>query len=128
MLQSISGFDRPVGRIAAGVSLRSERAEPALGAGFQSIFPGGIALFVMDTRPCIAIALPVCRLGLVEVIPWDGFWGDSGMKLAFQLIACWVAFSCVVGPVLTWAFFRADRLTRDNAEPDDIDAPSLSIV
>jgi len=53
------------------------------------------------------------------------------MKLAFQLIACWVAFSCVVGPLLTWAFFGADRLTRDSAAPDDvddIDAPSLSVV
>ena len=35
------------------------------------------------------------------------------MKLAFQLIGLWVAFSCVVGPLLTWWFFRGARLARD---------------
>jgi len=41
-------------------------------------FPEGIASFVINSRLCFAIAPPVCRLGLAEVIPWDGLWGIRG--------------------------------------------------
>jgi len=37
------------------------------------------------------------------------------MKVAFELIACWVVFSCVIGTFSTWAFFRGERLARDEA-------------
>jgi hypothetical protein len=46
-------------------------------------------------------------------------WGESQMKLAFQLIACWLVFSCVVGPIFSWAFFRGERLARDQPGPVD---------
>jgi hypothetical protein len=49
------------------------------------------------------------------------------MKIAFELIACWVALSCIASPFLTWAFFRGERFVRDSAEPADI-APNLSVV
>jgi hypothetical protein len=45
--------------------------------------------------------------------------GESQMKLAFQLIACWLVFSCVVGPIFSWAFFRGERLARDQPGPVD---------
>jgi hypothetical protein len=40
-------------------------------------------------------------------------WGDSQMKLTLQLLACWLAFSCIFGPLFSWAFFRGERLARD---------------
>lgn len=42
------------------------------------------------------------------------------MKLAFQLIGCWVVFSCVMGPLFSWAFFWGERLARDHAGPVDV--------
>jgi hypothetical protein len=42
------------------------------------------------------------------------------MKLALELIACWVVFSCAAVPVLTWAFFRTERLARDKLIAGDI--------
>jgi hypothetical protein len=45
------------------------------------------------------------------------------MKLAFQLIACWLMVSCVVGPLFSWAFFWGERLARDETEPVDSAAP-----
>jgi hypothetical protein len=39
------------------------------------------------------------------------------MKLAFQLMACWLAFSCIFGPLFSWAFFRGERLARDKTGP-----------
>ena len=41
------------------------------------------------------------------------------MKLAFQLIACWLVFSCVMGPLFSWAFFWGERLARDESGSDD---------
>ena len=35
------------------------------------------------------------------------------MKLVFEIIGCWILFSCVVGPCLTWAFFYSERRARD---------------
>jgi hypothetical protein len=35
------------------------------------------------------------------------------MKLALELIAAWVVFSCIAGPLLTWAFFRPERFARE---------------
>ena len=49
------------------------------------------------------------------------------MKLAFQLLACWLVVSCVVGPLFSWAFFWGERLARD--EPGSVDAaPPLELV
>ena len=47
------------------------------------------------------------------------------MKIALELVAAWVAFSCIAGPFLTWAFFRAERFAREGVE---MAAPDLSIV
>jgi hypothetical protein len=46
-------------------------------------------------------------------------WGESQMKFAFQLLACWLVVSCAVGPLLTWAFFWGERVARDEAVPAD---------
>lgn len=46
-------------------------------------------------------------------------WGESQMKLAFQLLACWLVVSCAVGPLFTWAFFWGERVARDEAAPAD---------
>jgi hypothetical protein len=49
------------------------------------------------------------------------------MKLAFQMIACWLVFSCVMGPLLTWAFFRRDRLERDSGTNDNYPQGTLPV-
>ena len=53
------------------------------------------------------------------------------MKVAFQLIACWVLFSCLVAPCLTWAFFRRYRAERDRhnlAQQDERQPPSSIVI
>jgi hypothetical protein len=49
------------------------------------------------------------------------------MKLAFQLLACWLVVSCVVGPLFTWAFFWGERVARDGAKSADM-VDSLELV
>ena len=84
-----------------------------------------VQCFVWVSYACPDDALfgPKCRhdwrLGLRS--------GDSHMKLAFQLIACWLVVSCVVGPLFSWAFFWGERLARDETEPVD-SAASLGLV
>ena len=33
-----------------------------------------------------------------------------------EVVLLWVAFSCMAGPLLAWAFFRQHRLERDAEE------------
>jgi hypothetical protein len=35
------------------------------------------------------------------------------MSVAVQIVGWWILLSCVVGPCLTWAFFRTERLAGD---------------
>jgi hypothetical protein len=61
------------------------------------------------------LLLPYYPLSLIACV-----WEDSQMKLALELIACWVVFSCAAVPVLTWAFFRTERVARDKLIAGDI--------
>lgn len=44
------------------------------------------------------------------------------MKLALQLIACWTVLSCILGPLCTWAFFRAARTERGPTQDGHLNA------
>ena len=38
------------------------------------------------------------------------------MGLVFQLTCLWLVASCVLGPLVAWAFFRQHRIERDIEE------------
>jgi hypothetical protein len=50
--------------------------------------------------------------GWVGVFVKGSFRGECIMKLVLEMIGCWILFSCVVGPCLTWAFFYSERRAR----------------
>jgi hypothetical protein len=37
------------------------------------------------------------------------------MSVAVQIVGWWILLSCVVGPCLTWAFFRTERLAGEES-------------
>jgi len=46
------------------------------------------------------------------IVGFAGFVRGNIMKLVLEMIGCWILFSCVVGPCLTWAFFYSERRAR----------------
>jgi len=50
--------------------------------------------------------------GSIDIFAESPF-GGRLVKLVLQIVTCWVALSsCFMIPILTWAYFRAERRTR----------------
>lgn len=54
-----------------------------------------------------------------QVMPWFGKelsqWhvGGVAMGLLFEILGLWLVGSCILGPIMTWAFFWQNRIDRE---------------
>lgn len=68
-----------------------------------------------SSRSCLhRIELPALLATLLS----SSLWGDVSMSTIIQILALWTLVSCVLGPLLTWAFFWSERNEREGRRID----------